>query len=55
MSSGPGGRPAARGAPGAVLGFRLISLSGVQGVALVAGNLLQLGTIAAVAGVPGCG
>jgi len=48
MSGGPaGGRQA--GGTGAVLGFRLISYSGVQGVALIAGNLLQLGTIAAVA------
>jgi O-antigen/teichoic acid export membrane protein len=52
MSGGPaeGRRP---GGSGAVLGFRLISLSGVQGVALVASNLLQLGTIAAVAGFLG--
>jgi O-antigen/teichoic acid export membrane protein len=52
MSGGPGGarRP---GGSGAVLGFRLVALSGVQGVALVASNLLQLGTIAAVAGFLG--
>jgi O-antigen/teichoic acid export membrane protein len=52
MSGGPGEarRP---GGSGAVLGFQLISLSGVQGVALVASNLLQLGTIAAVAGFLG--
>ncbi len=52
MSAGSasGQRP---GGSGAVLGFRLISLSGVQGVALVASNLLQLGTIAAVAGFLG--
>jgi O-antigen/teichoic acid export membrane protein len=48
MSGGPGGGGRVGGS-GAVLGFRLISLSGVQGVALVVGNLLQLGTIAAVA------
>ncbi len=48
MSGEPaGGRQA--GGTGAVLGFRLISYSGVQGVALIVGNLLQLGTIVAVA------
>lgn len=48
MSGGPAGgrRP---GGSGAVLGFRVIAYSGVQGVALVASNVLQLGTIAAVA------
>lgn len=52
MSGGPaGGRRA--GGTGAVLGFRLISYSGVQGVGLIAGNLLSLGTIAAVAGYLG--
>lgn len=48
-----GGRSGGPGGSGAVLGFRLMAYSGVQGVALVAGNLLQLGTIAAVAGFLG--
>ncbi len=49
MSGGPAGGRRSGGSTGAVLGFRLISYSGVQGVALIAGNLLQLGTIGAVA------
>jgi len=46
-------RPQATGGTGAVLGFRLISLSGVQGVALVTSNMLQLATIGVIAGVLG--
>jgi len=41
------------GGSGAVLGFRVLANSGIQGVALITGNLLQLGTIAAVAGFLG--
>ena len=46
MSDSPGGS-------GAALGFRLIQYSGIQGVALVAGNILQLTTIGLVAGYLG--
>lgn len=42
MSKSPGGS-------GAALGFRLIQYSGIQGVALVGGNVLQLATIGVVA------
>ena len=38
-----------QGGSGAALGFRLIQYSGVQGVALVGGNLLHLATIGVVA------
>jgi len=41
------------GGTGAILGFRVIRYSGIQGVALVAGNVLQLATIAVVAGFLG--
>jgi O-antigen/teichoic acid export membrane protein len=37
-----------QGGSGAALGFRLVRYSGVQGVAMVAGNLLQLATIGVV-------
>ncbi len=56
-ASGGGGDPSAKGgAPGgagAVLGFRVIRYSGVQGVALVISNMLQLATIGVVAGFLG--
>ena len=42
MSKSPGGS-------GAALGFRLVQYSGIQGVALVGGNVLQLATIGVVA------
>jgi O-antigen/teichoic acid export membrane protein len=50
-SGGPGRKQA--GGAGAVLGFRVIQNSGIQGVALVAGNILQLATIGVVAGFLG--
>jgi O-antigen/teichoic acid export membrane protein len=56
MSPGRGGPRAggqAQGGSGAVIGFRVIRYSGVQGVALVTSNLLQLATIGVIAGFLG--
>ena len=54
--SGSGAKGTAQESPtgsGAALGFRLARYSGVQGAALIGGNLLQLAIVAVIAGVLG--